>query len=292
LKVIGDGELKGRTLSPIVAVNPIPLVQMQIAFAIGLLGVYIGWRGIIAKMTGFYDMAGAFKYLLFGIVSGMVFAVASDEMILQFAVIEAKLNIIYAFIVCLIIGASESALVMFLLGRPKVVSLRASTPYGWTLGLGMGAMFTSVLIVRLFDPALPGSDFSGFDIIAIVIALSLAVIACLGNALLSTYQGVGVLTSTRLKTFYVSTFSRGVLILGCIFILWQPLIIIFFSTLIFYYWPTAQKEWLPLGMTPAASQAFRRTMRQDEKIRLAADNRVRGERVESIEDTLVIDDEE
>ena len=292
MKVIGDGELKGRTLSPIVAVTQIPLVQMQIAFAIGLLGVYIGWRGIIAKMTGFYDMAGAFKYLLFGIVSGMVFAVASDEMILQFAVIEAKLNIIYAFIVCLIIGASESALVMFLLGRPKVVSLRASTPYGWTLGLGMGAMFTSVLIVRLFDPALPGSDFSGFDIIAIVIALSLAVIACLGNALVSTYQGVGVLTSTRLKTFYVSTFSRGVLILGCIFILWQPLIIIFFSTLIFYYWPTAQKEWLPLGMTPAASQAFRRTMRQDEKIRLAADHRVRGERVESIEDTLVIDDEE
>ena len=292
MKVIGDGELKGRTLSPIVAVTQIPLVQMQIAFAIGLLGVYIGWRGIIAKMTGFYDMAGAFKYLLFGIVSGMVFAVASDEMILQFAVIEAKLNIIYAFIVCLIIGASESALVMFLLGRPKVVSLRASTPYGWTLGLGMGAMFTSVLIVRLFDPVLPGSDFSGFDIIAIVIALSLAVIACLGNALISTYQGVGVLTSTRLKTFYVSAFSRGVLILGCIFILWQPLIIIFFSTLIFYYWPTAQKEWLPLGMTPAASQAFRRTIRQDGKIRLAANNRVRGERVESIEDITIIGDEE
>jgi len=292
LKVIGDGELKGRTLSPIVAVTQIPLVQMQIAFAIGLLGVYIGWRGIIAKMTGFYDMAGAFKYLLFGIVSGMIFAVASDEMILQFAVIEARLNIIYAFIVSLMIGASESALVMFLLGRPKIVSLRASTPYGWTLGLGMGAMFTSVLIVRLFDPQLSGSDFAGFDIIAIVIALSLAVIVCLGNALISTYQGVGVLTYTRFKTFYVSTFLRGVLILGCIFILWQPLIIIFFSTLIFYYWPTAQTQWLPLGMTPAASQAFRRTIRQDEKIRFAANNRIRGERVENNSEIPEIDDEE
>ena len=289
MKVIGDGELKGRTLSPIVAVTQIPLVQMQIAFAIGLLGVYIGWRGIIAKMTGFYDMAGAFKYLLFGIVSGMIFAVASDEMILQFAVIEARLNIIYAFIVSLMIGASESALVMFLLGRPKIVSLRASTPYGWTLGLGMGAMFTSVLIVRLFDPQLSGSDFAGFNIIAIVIALSLAVIVCLGNALISTYQGVGVLTYTRFKTFYVSTFLRAVLILGCIFILWQPLIIIFFSTLIFYYWPTAQTQWLPLGMTPAASQAFRRTIRQDEKIRFAANNRIRGERVENNPE---IDDEE
>ena len=291
MKVIGDGELKGRTLSPIVAVTQIPLLQMQIAFAIGLLGVYIGWRGIIAKMTGFYDMAGAFKYLLFGIVSGMVFAVASDEMILQFAVIEARLNIIYAFIVSLIIGASESALVMFLLGRPKVVSLRASTPYGWTLGLGMGAMLTSVLIVRLFDPAL-SSDFSGFDIISITIALSLAIITCLGNALISTYQGVGILTSKRFKTFYISTLSRGVLILGLIFVLWQPLIIIFFSTIIFYYWPTAQTKWLPLGMTPAASQAFRRTMRQDEKIRIAANNRVRGKKVERFPELLEIDSEE
>ena len=49
-------------------------------------------------MTGFYDMAGAFKYLLFGIVSGMVFTVASDEMILQFAVLESRLNIIHALL--------------------------------------------------------------------------------------------------------------------------------------------------------------------------------------------------
>ena len=251
---------------------------MQIAFAIGLLGVYIGWRGIIAKMTGFYDMAGAFKYLLFGIVSGMVFAVASDEMILQLAFIESRLNIIHAFIISLLIGASESALVMFLLGRPKVVTLRASTPYGWTLGLGMGAMFTSVLIVRLFDPDL-NSDFDGFDIISILIGLSIAVIACLGNALISTYQGVGVLNSKRFKTFYISTFSRGILILGLIATLWQPLLIIFFATLIYYYWPTAQIKWLPAGMTPAAFQAFRRTIRQDGKIRLAAENRIRGVKI-------------
>ena len=79
MKVIRVGELKGITLSPIMAVAEIPLVQMQLAIAIGLLGVYIGWRGIIAKMTGFYDMAGAFKYLLYGIVSGMVFALVTSH---------------------------------------------------------------------------------------------------------------------------------------------------------------------------------------------------------------------
>ena len=260
------------------AVAEIPLVQMQLAFAIGLLGVYIGWRGIIAKMTGFYDMAGAFKYLLFGIVSGMVFAVASDEMILQFGVIDSQLNIFTAFFVSLLIGASESALVLFLLGRPKIVALRASTPYGWTLGLGMGAMFTSVLIVRLFDPQLT-SDFSGFSIISILISLSLAVIACIGNAEISTFQGVGVLNSRRFKTFYLSAIARGILILGLVLTLWYPLIILFLAPVLFYFWPIAQNKWLLLGMTPAASQAFRRTVRQDQKIRIAAENRIRGKKI-------------
>ncbi|MDE0953714.1 MAG: hypothetical protein OR994_03470 [Candidatus Poseidoniales archaeon] len=279
MKVIGDGELKGVTLSPIMAVAEIPIFQMQLAFAIGLLGVYIGWRGIIAKMTGFYDMAGAFKYLLYGIVSGMVFAVASDEMILQSAVIESKLNIFSAFMVSLLIGASESALVLFLLGRPKIVGLSSSTPYGWTLGLGMGAMFTSVLIVRLFDPQLPGSEISGFTVFSVLLSLSLAVIACVGNALISSFQGVGVLTSKRFKTFYLSAISRGILIIGLIFTLWQPLIIIFLSPILLYFWPIAQKQWLPLGMTPAASQAFRRTIRQDQRIRTAAKNRVLGDKI-------------
>ncbi|MDA7555691.1 hypothetical protein N8809_03480 [Euryarchaeota archaeon] len=278
MKVIRDGELKGRTLWPIMAVAEIPLVQMQLAFAIGLLGVYIGWRGIIAKMTGFYDMAGAFKYLLFGIVSGMVFAVASDEMILQFGVIDSQLNIFTAFFVSLLIGASESALVLFLLGRPKIVALRASTPYGWTLGLGMGAMFTSVLIVRLFDPQLT-SDFSGFSIISILISLSLAVIACVGNAEISTFQGVGVLNSRRFKTFYLSAIARSILILGLVLTLWFPLIILFLAPVLFYFWPIAQNKWLLLGMTPAASQAFRRTVRQDQKIRIAAENRIRGKKI-------------
>jgi len=36
---------------------PIDMWEMQLAFAIGLLGIYAGWRGTIAKMTGFYDLS-------------------------------------------------------------------------------------------------------------------------------------------------------------------------------------------------------------------------------------------
>ena len=58
------------------------MLQMQAALAISILGIYIGWRGVIAKMTGFYDLTGAVKYLLFGIVSGVLLALAVDQIIL------------------------------------------------------------------------------------------------------------------------------------------------------------------------------------------------------------------
>ena len=61
---------------------PIDMWEMQLAFAIGLLGIYAGWRGTIAKMTGFYDLSGAVKTLLFGILAGVLAASAIDNMIL------------------------------------------------------------------------------------------------------------------------------------------------------------------------------------------------------------------
>ena len=57
------------------------------------------------------------------------------------------------------------------------------------------------------------------------------------------------------------------------------MIILFLAPISFYFWPIAQNKWLILGMTPAASQAFRRTVRQDQKIRIAAENRIRGIRI-------------
>jgi len=103
----------------------VELWQTQVAFAIGLLGVYIGWRGVISKMTGFYDLAGAVKYLLYGLVSGMLLAMAVDRIILP-AIILSSLNIISVSIVALLIGAAEAAFVMFLVARPRVVALRGS----------------------------------------------------------------------------------------------------------------------------------------------------------------------
>ena len=89
----------------------VELWQTQLAFAIGILGVYAGWRGTISRMTGFYDLAGAVRYLVYGLVSGMLLAICVDRIILS-SVILAYLNIFTASLFAILIGAAEAALVM------------------------------------------------------------------------------------------------------------------------------------------------------------------------------------
>ena len=99
---------------------PIEMWEMQIAFAIGLLGVYIGWRGTIAKMTGFYDLSGAVKTLLYGIISGVLAASAIDVLILSEIRNETQ-NIISISAIALVIALAESSFTLFVLGRSRTV---------------------------------------------------------------------------------------------------------------------------------------------------------------------------
>ena len=103
----------------------------QLSFAIGLLGVYLGWKGVISRMTGFFDMAGAVKYLLYGIVSGMILAVSIDSILLS-GINQSSLNIIYAILISLLIALTESSFVLFLLSRKRLIELRGSPPFGWS----------------------------------------------------------------------------------------------------------------------------------------------------------------
>ena len=166
---------------------PIEMWEMQIAFAIGLLGVYIGWRGTIAKMTGFYDLSGAVKTLLYGIISGVLAASAIDVLILSEIRNETQ-NIISISAIALVIALAESSFTLFVLGRSRTVGLRACAPYGWTLGLGFGAMRSAHMNVRLFDPVV--WEGTGFSMVNIVLAFVLTVITCLGHASITLGKGL------------------------------------------------------------------------------------------------------
>ena len=271
--------LKADVLWPIVAVE---LWQTQVAFAIGLLGIYGGWKGTISKMTGFYDLAGAVKHLIYGIVVGMLLAVFVDRMILS-SVILSYLNIFGAFTVAILIAAAESAFVLFLLSRSRTASLRASPPFGWSLGLGIGSMQACVLIFRLFDEDLAYSDYSGVNAISLSLAIVIALCSCLGHALLACWQGAELLESNRRRPYLMSTLYRAALTICLVLSLFSPFTLIAVLPALALAWGRAQTNWLPSGMTPAAKQAYRRTTRQSERHKEASASRIRGEYVDSDE---------
>lgn len=256
---------------------PIDLWEMQLAFAIGLLGIYVGWRGTIARMTGFYDLSGAVKTLLFGLVAGVLAASAIDALILA-NIREASVNILSVSVIALIIAMAESAFALFLLGRPRTVGLRASSPYGWTLGLGYGAMRAAHLNVRLFDPEVwPG--VTGFDPLNIAIACTLTLTACIGHASIAAWQGSRIIEHERARTFFTSALARAILIISTVLTVFNPFMLALVAPAVIWSWLPAHDRWLPSGMTPAAAQAYRRTLRGTQRHERAAAERVRGERV-------------
>ncbi len=259
------------------AVVPLPMFQMQLAFAIGLAGIYFGWRGAMARMTGFYDLSGAFKSLIIGIISGAFAAAAIDALIL-ISIRNGELNIIEVSFIALLISMAESAFTLFLLGRPRTVGLRASAPYGWTLGLGIGSMRAANLNVRLFDPE-TWDTVTGFHGINILVAFLITITACLGHAMIAAWQGSKIVENQRGRTFFTSSLARALLILGTVFAVFQPLLLLLVAPAIPLFWTKSQQEWISGGLTPSAKQAYRRTVRGSDRHADAATKRIRGQRV-------------
>ena len=248
----------------------------QLSFAIGLLGVYLGWKGVISRMTGFFDMAGAVKYLLYGIVSGMILAISIDSILLS-GINQSSLNIFYAISISLLIALTESTFVLFLLSRKRLIELRGSPPFGWSLGLGIGSMQASLLIYRLFVDTNLSSQYSGVGLTTIVIAFFISISSGLGQALISSWQGSMILDQLRFRPLIFSSIFRSILILSLTLSIFVPFLILVNIPAIMYFWPYAQEKWLISGMTPAAKQAYRRTLRQSSTHKEKAASREKGE---------------
>jgi len=56
-------------------------------------------------------------------------------------------------------------------------------------------------------------------------------------------------------------------------------VILLVLPMVAWSWVPAHSTWLPSGMTPAAAQAYRRTIRSSDRHERAAAERIRGEKV-------------
>ena len=238
----------------------IDIVEMQVAFAIALLGIYLGWRTGLSHISGFYDLTGAARHLLYGIVVGMLFAVAVDRMVLAEIVINTSWDALAPTM--LLIGASQSMLVLVVTGRPRTVRTCSSMPYGWTFGLGMGSMQAAYIIVRIFDPnTWQGSP--GFGIGALVMGAVVSATCALGIASISGWQGTRLLQGHRLVPTIASTVMRAMVIASVTLSIFEPMAILVSAPPAFYYAYNKAPSWAIQTLSPPSVREYRRMIRKE-----------------------------
>ena len=235
----------------------IPLYQFQVASVIGLLGIYIGWRGGMIRLRGFYDGPNATKHLMFGLVIGVVSGYMLDILMVQPMVIRGGFLFEEGLFIAFVIGLAQSLLILLLLTRKGVLALRSSPTSGWALGLGIGAMQSVSLGVRILDSGFP-SSVSGFGAPGILLCAGFAAVLPWLQAIISSGQGAGIVDQRRWKPLFVATGCRAMLFVVIVFGMTYPPLILVLIPLVVLGQGRADRDWLPAALLPTALQEYRR----------------------------------
>ena len=159
------------------------LVLFQIASVSALIGMTLGWKGVMTRYSGFYDLPTAWSNVFWGILLGGLYASQiHNNIILPNLEFEANqdtiVNPINLILYCLIM----SIIVHFLLRRNRVRSGSSQTTSCWALGLAIGGMFAMVVIFAILQ-------WYDFSMILLISILLICLLAPRCEAIITSYQG-------------------------------------------------------------------------------------------------------
>lgn len=168
----------------------------QVAIVISLVGMSLGWRGVMTKYSGFYDLTTAWSMMFWGILVGGLYGSLGDLFLLT-VYIEGKFLPYSNLIICLGISVA----VHLFLRRKKVRRTGSQPTTGWALGLAVGGMISLFLIFRLLQVY---QDNIGIELVVTIILVAL--ISPRAHALIFCRHGYGMLMGKRwsivLRTFF------------------------------------------------------------------------------------------
>ena len=221
------------------------LILFQVASIVALVGMGLGWRGVMTRYSGFYDLPTAWSMMFWGILLGGFYGKLADEFILKPLISEDGFPFTN-FVVCLVLS-----IVVHLILRKKRVRRTGSQPTtGWALGLSVGGMIGMYTIYRVIE--LTGITFTSVATIALI-----AIISPRGHALIFCRHGYDMLLDKRwsstLKTFFLST----LLLLGIYASIFDPKTWIFIIPPLLLAERSAQK-WVWAAVPRPARRRLRR----------------------------------
>ncbi len=175
------------------------LMLFQVSSIVALIGMGLGWRGVMTRYSGFYDLPTAWSMMFWGILIGGFYGNLGDSFLLIPAYESGgfpSLN----FIISLLL-----AVTVHLILRRKKIRMGGSQPTtGWALGLSIGGMLGMFAIYRILQ-------INGFSIpVAGSVAL-IAIASPRSHALIFANHGYRMLLGQRwravIHTFFWSTMT-------------------------------------------------------------------------------------
>ena len=174
------------------------LVLFQVASIVALIGMGLGWRGVMTKYSGFYDLPTAWSMMFWGILLGGFYGNIADEFILRPLISNDGGFPFTNIVICLVL----SVIVHLILRRERVRRTGSQPTTGWALGLSVGGMIGMYVIYRVLEPGI--ISVSSIATIALI-----AIVSPRGHALIFCRHGHDMLIGQRwkatLKTFVYST---------------------------------------------------------------------------------------
>jgi len=167
------------------------LALFQIASILALVGMGLGWRGVMTKYSGFYDLPTAWSMMFWGILLGGFYGKMADEFILMPLILEGGFPFTN-FVLCMMLAV----IVHLVLRRERVRKTGSQPTTGWALGLSVGGMVGMYTIYRVIESETQLSFF-----VAITVVL-IALVSPRGHALIFSRHGHDMLLGKRWRATF------------------------------------------------------------------------------------------
>ena len=209
-------------------------VLFQLASLAALIGMTLGWKGVMTKYSGFYDLPTAWSNVFWGILLGAVYGrLAHDSVITPYLNMlldenQSVANPLNILTICVL----SSVAVHLLLRRGRVRKGSSQTTSGWALGLAIGGMLSMIMIYKTLEIR----NIFSFNILELAIIISgIAIFSPRCEALICSYHGHLMLKGKRWGAVVRSSFWRCCYMVMFPFAMINPLAWVFIipMTLIF-----------------------------------------------------------
>jgi len=184
----------------------------QVATFVSLIGMTLGWRGVMTKYSGFYDLPTAWNQMFWGIIIGMVYATTYYSSLVD-PYFKYAANVEGALVPnpgsLLILTVLLSVTVHLLLRRERVRKGGSHPTSGWALGLAIGGMTSMVLIFRFLQ-----NEESIFSARLLLTIAAIAIVTPRCEAMITAHQGFMMLNGKKWGAVFRSTTWRiGLLVM-------------------------------------------------------------------------------